>query len=76
MASVAPPASYYDPNRTSKGLKDGFTFTAPELKSALSSNKSFRFDEGESVLRGFVPTKPGMSILFDVKLFDPVKKEF
>jgi len=27
LASVCPPASYYDPNRKSKGLKDGFTFT-------------------------------------------------
>ena len=55
LASVAPPLSYYDPNRKSKGLKDGFTFTTPELVSNLSTNLSFRFDEGESVLRGFVP---------------------
>lgn len=37
---------------------------------------SFRFDEGESVLRGFIPTKPGMSILFDVKIYDPAKEKF
>lgn len=76
LASVAPPLSYYDPNRKSKGLKDGFTFTTPELVSSLSSNLSFRFDEGESVLRGFVPQRPGMSILFDVKLYDPKTMKF
>lgn len=76
LASIAPTLSYYDPNRKSKGLKDGFTFTNPELISSLSSNKSFRFDEGESVLKGFVPQKPGMSILYDVKAYDPQKDTF
>jgi hypothetical protein len=76
LASVCPPASYYDPTRTTKSLKDGFTFTSPELANGLSSQKSFRFDEGDAVLKGFVPTQRGMSIVFDVKIYDPEKDTF
>ena len=56
LASVCPTASYYQANRVPKGLKDGFTFTIPDVRDKQSSNQSFRFDEGDAVVKGFVPT--------------------
>lgn len=75
LASVLPPASYYDPERVGNP-KDIFTFTEPDFDSKTSTSASYLLDSGDAVLRGHVPTKPGMSVLFDVKAYLPDKDQF
>ena len=75
LASVIPPASYYDPNRVSNP-RDAFTFTEPDMELKTSTNASFQFNEGDAVVKGYKPTQPGMSVLFDIKAYMPDKDEF
>lgn len=72
LASILPKATYYDPNRTNPPT-DAFLNTTPDYESM---NSTFCFNEGDEIIRGFVPEKDGMSILIDIKAYDPVKDIF
>ena len=75
LASVIPPASYYDPDRVGNP-KDVFTFTEPDMDLKISTTASHHFNEGDAVVKSFKPLKPGMSVLFDIKAFMPDKDMF
>jgi hypothetical protein len=75
LASVIPPASYYDPNRVGNP-KDVFTFTEPDMDLKISTSASYHFNEGDAVVKSFKPSKPGMSVLFDIKAYLPDKDQF
>ena len=64
LASVMPPASYYDEEKGS--AKDTFIFTEPDFES---SYKTFKFSEGDALVMGFTPTQPGMSLFFDISMW-------
>ena len=56
---------YYDLNRVGNP-KDSFTFINPNYESLTNSVKFF---EGDEILSGFVPDKPGMCALIDIKIY-------
>ena len=66
LASVLPPASFYDDPRGE--VKDVFYFTEPDYQS---HHKSFKFSEGDACVLGFKPQKPGMSLLMDIHIYIP-----
>lgn len=72
LASVIPPASYYDPNRVGNP-KDVFTFTEPDMDLKTSTTASHHFNEGDAIVKSFKPKGPGMSVLFDIKAYMPDK---
>ena len=71
LASVIPPASYYDEEKGAS--KDTFIFTEPEFES---NNRTYKFSEGDALVMGFVPTQPGMSLFFDISVWTPKKRQF
>lgn len=68
LASVIPPASYYDEKRGD--VKDVFYFTEPNYDSHYQTPK---FSEGDALVLGFTPTKPGMSLFMDISIWLPKK---
>lgn len=72
LASILPKATYYDTQRT-ESPNDAFLNTTPDFTSL---NTGFRFNEGDEIIKGFKPEKDGMSILIDIKAYDPLKDKF
>ena len=73
LASVMPQASYYDLKSVGEKPKDAFMFVNPNYDSYTGSPKFF---EGDEIMLGFTPDKPGMSIIIDIKYYDPEKGVF
>lgn len=71
VASILPPASFYDAERT-KTPNDAFVFSELDFASTYATQK---FNEGDAGVLGFKP-QVGMSVLFDVKIYMPEKDEF
>lgn len=71
LASVIPPASYYDEDRGD--VRDVFYFTEPDYESHYQTPK---FSEGDACILGFTPTQPGMSLLLDIRIWLPKKNKF
>jgi len=72
LASIIPPASYYDANRAGP-LADAFAFSELDFNSTTATQK---FNEGDASVLGFKPQQPGMSVLFDVKIYSPETDSF
>ena len=72
MASVLPEATYYDKTRA-VAVKDSFIFVNPKFNSSYNSA---RFEEGDEIIVGFVADQPGMSILLDIKCYNPDRDRF
>jgi hypothetical protein len=72
LASILPPASYYDANRPGQ-LADAFSFSELDYNSTCVTQK---FNEGDASVLGFKPLQPGMSVLFDVKIYYPETDSF
>ena len=65
MASVVPPAAYYDEDHPDSG-KNVFTFTDPDFDS---SHVTARFNEGDALVVGFAPGENGLSLLLDISIY-------
>jgi hypothetical protein len=72
LSSILPKATYYDASRNTEPT-DAFLNTTPDYDSF---SNSFKFNEGDEIIKGFVPEKDGMSILIDIKAFDPKTDQF
>lgn len=72
LMSVLPHATYYDPNNHGRP-RDAFINTTPNYDSLTGS---FKYNEGDEIMVGFVPEKPGLSCLIDIKAYDIDKKAF
>jgi hypothetical protein len=72
MASVLPEASYYDNSRI-EAVKDAFIFAKPKFNSSFNSA---RFEEGDEIITGFEAEQAGMSIILDIKWYNPDRDRF
>lgn len=72
LASIVPPASFYDSSRVGKPT-DAFIFSELDFDSTHATQK---FNEGDAGVLGFKAQGPGMSVLFDIKIYIPEKDEF
>jgi len=67
MASVVPPAAYYDEDHPDSG-KNVFTFTDPDFDS---SHVTAKFNEGDALVIGFEAGDQGLSLLLDISIYMP-----
>lgn len=74
FGSIMPPASYYDPKREpGVRFKESFYIYKPQYDS---THQSFRFDEGDEILKEHSSDKPGMAMMIDIKVYMPDKDSF